>query len=195
MRGFAKAKGVVDPNELKGASLLILQGGEDISPSLYNQRVGRAFATQKPSERDRVEVELIKRAVAEGIPILGICRGAQLLCAVGGGSLWQHVDRHVGNHEMEFEGNLYDTNSCHHQMMRPTKDMQVLAAVPARSPNKWAEDYDPIEDTNPEPEIVFMPKMKALGVQGHPEWLTNRDDLVKITKQLVEKHLNVYLGR
>lgn len=73
--------------------------------------------------------------------------------------------------------------------------MQVLASVPARSPMKWEEDADPVVDENPEPEIVYFPKMKALGVQGHPEWLTDKDDLVKITKQLTEKLLNVHLGR
>lgn len=193
--GLVKTRAVVDPRDLKGKTMLLLLGGEDISPSLYKQRVGRAYAPAKPSNRDYTEVLLVRRAIEEGIPILGICRGAQLLCAVGGGSLYQHVDNHIGTHTMLYENNEYRTNSCHHQMMRPTEDMQVLASVPARSPMKWEEDADPVVDENPEPEIVYFPKMKALGVQGHPEWLTDKDDLVKITKQLTEKLLNVHLGR
>jgi len=187
--------GIRRPAELVGKKLLILWGGEDISPSIYKQKAGRAYAPDSPSRRDVMEIELVSHAIDMGIPILGICRGAQLLCALGGGTLYQHVDNHtVGSHPLIFQGKEYRTNSCHHQMMRPTADMQVLAHAPVLSPKKWTDDADPVEDDSPEPEIVYFPKFKAIGVQGHPEWLSNDHDLVKITKQLVKEKLDVVLG-
>lgn len=188
--------GVKRPAELVGKKLLILWGGEDISPSIYKQKSGRAYAPDTPSSRDLLEIDLVSHAIDMGIPILGICRGAQLLCALGGGTLYQHVENHVvGHHKLIFQGKEYTTNSCHHQMMRPTADMEVLAHSPVLSPRKWVEDADPVHDDSPEPEIVYFPKMKAIGVQGHPEWLSESHDLVKITKQLVKEKLNVTLGR
>lgn len=190
-------KGIYSPRELKGVDLLVLWGGADIATSLYGQKRGRSHSDEVTSPRDRGEVNLAKAAIKEGIPILGICRGAQLLCALGGGKLYQDVDNHGHSfHPLRLEGDSkqYTTNSCHHQMLIPTKDMVVLGWSPCLSPVKWGECQDePIMDSGDEPEIVFFPKMKALGIQGHPEWLNKDDDLVRITKTLTEIFLDAKL--
>jgi putative glutamine amidotransferase len=184
---------VDSPPELKGKKLLILWGGEDISPSIYQQEKVMANAGVLPSHRDRCEMQLIKAAVQEGVPILGICRGAQLLCAMGGGSLYQHVENHHSKHEVTYGDYVVMGNSCHHQMMIPNSDMQVLAVTKCLSPRKWLDQRDPITTSDPEPEIVYMPKMKAIAVQGHPEWMAWDSPFVKLVRQLTGEYLNVAL--
>jgi len=187
---------VESPRHLEGADLLVLHGGADIATSLYNAKVGMSQADELPSRRDALEMALVRVAVTKKIPILGICRGAQLLCAMQGGSLWQHVQGHQhGQHELIFNGKSYVTNSCHHQMMIPPESAEVLAYAPLISKKKWKDGKtDPIiVSEEKEPEIVFFPHIKAIGVQGHPEWLNSKDDLNIITNQLVGELLNVNL--
>jgi anthranilate/para-aminobenzoate synthase component II len=184
---------VHSPPQLKGKKLLILLGGEDISPGIYKQDPVRTSAGKEPSRRDQIEINLVKAAIQEEIPMLGICRGAQLLCALGGGSLYQHVNNHVGrDHPVVVKGKEYWTNSCHHQMMIPTEDMQVLGYSPCLSPEKWLDQCDPVEVEEEEPELVYMPKMKALAVQGHPEWLSwYNHDYVQLIRNLTGELLHV----
>jgi putative glutamine amidotransferase len=66
---------------------LVLAGGADIDPSLYGQP--NVAARHIDSPRDRLEGELIRWAVASGKPLLGICRGMQLLSVALGGTLHQ----------------------------------------------------------------------------------------------------------
>lgn len=190
------ARTVHSPPELKGAKALVLWGGEDISPALYAQvPYSDNSGPRGPSRRDQCEYNLITAAVQEGIPILGICRGAQLLCAAGGGSLYQHVDGHVGrDHEVVVGDRVYWSNSCHHQMMIPTEDMKVLGHVPKPlSFRKWMDQRSPVEKSDPEPELVYMPKLKALAVQGHPEWLPYSCDYVKLIRDLFGEYFHVEL--
>ncbi|HBK5982542.1 TPA: type 1 glutamine amidotransferase, partial [Staphylococcus pseudintermedius] len=83
---------------------LILTGGDDISPSLYHQdpyeKLGRTLLT-----RDLFDFKLLEAAKRKGIPILGICRGAQIINVYHGGSLYQdlsyreaHTLRHHQKH-------------------------------------------------------------------------------------------------
>lgn len=173
----------------KKPDLLVLWGGEDISPHYYGQQPVRAYAPAKPSQRDKIESDFIDVAVEQGIPILGICRGAQLLCAKFGGSLWQHVTNHTRPHDITYKGKKVITNSCHHQMMRPSAEGEVLAYADTQSPYKWEDSDKPMEDYNPEPEIVLWKRQKALGIQGHPEWVGHDTDFYKLTQQLISEYL------
>lgn len=180
---------VVLPKHLEEGRILILHGGADISPSIYNQRVGMANAEPIASRRDEQEIDLYNAAVEKGIPVLGICRGAQLICALNGGSLWQHVDNHAGrNHVFYYGGKEIVTNSVHHQMMRPICG-EILGAAPVLSPQKWAEEYEPEIDTQPEPEIVYWKHSNSLGVQGHPEWVSKDTPFFKLCVQLMQEKL------
>ena len=186
------ARRIDSPPQLRGARLLVLWGGEDISPSIYKQEKVLAQAGNHPSPRDKCEINLARAAIQEGIPILGICRGAQLLCALGGGSLYQHVDNHgYGEHKLVYQGEEMTTNSCHHQMMIPTDEMVVIGYSPCLSPEKYLDQKVPVVHTDVEPEIVHFPKMNALGIQGHPEWLIESHKLHKLTKYLTGVLLNV----
>ncbi|MGX7107229.1 gamma-glutamyl-gamma-aminobutyrate hydrolase family protein [Hutsoniella sourekii] len=69
---------------------LILSGGSDVSPSLYQQEAHYKLTATEP-ERDQAEAKLIHEILALGKPILGICRGLQIINSVLGGSLYQDL--------------------------------------------------------------------------------------------------------
>ncbi|MFJ5234093.1 gamma-glutamyl-gamma-aminobutyrate hydrolase family protein [Kitasatospora sp. NPDC088391] len=69
---------------------LVISGGEDVTPALYGEPAHPETVANAP-ERDLWEAALIRAALAAGTPLLGICRGMQLLNVVCGGSLVQHL--------------------------------------------------------------------------------------------------------
>jgi putative glutamine amidotransferase len=77
---------------------LLLSGGPDVDPVRYGEQPGPN--TQRPSvERDDAELRLLAGAVDAGLPVLGICRGMQLLNVARGGSLVQHLPDVLGGDE------------------------------------------------------------------------------------------------
>jgi putative glutamine amidotransferase len=75
---------------------LILAGGSDIDPGSYGARPHPATKGTRP-ERDRFEIALGTRALERDIPLLGICRGMQMLNVIQGGTLQQHIPDVIGN--------------------------------------------------------------------------------------------------
>ena len=77
---------------------LVLAGGPDIDPRQYAAQPDPATTDVRP-ERDVWELALLDAALERRIPILGICRGAQLLNIVRGGTLYQHLPDSVGHQD------------------------------------------------------------------------------------------------
>ncbi|MFI1101411.1 gamma-glutamyl-gamma-aminobutyrate hydrolase family protein [Streptomyces melanogenes] len=76
---------------------VVIAGGPDVEPVRYG--AARDARTGPPApERDAWETALIEAALASGTPLLGICRGMQLLNVALGGTLVQHLDGHTGGH-------------------------------------------------------------------------------------------------
>jgi putative glutamine amidotransferase len=73
----------------KPLDALIISGGNDIGPELYGGEA--APRTRIDTARDALEIRWIELALAQGIPLLGICRGAQLINVVLGGKLHQDI--------------------------------------------------------------------------------------------------------
>lgn len=69
---------------------LIMTGGADYDPILYGEEPRRELKTVQ-QDRDDYDIKMARNAVAMGMPILGICRGEQLLAVAFGGSLWQDI--------------------------------------------------------------------------------------------------------
>lgn len=79
---------------------LIISGGEDVNPLLYGQEAGPH--TEEPVNlRDSSEAALLAAALASAIPLLGICRGAQMLNVHLGGTLHQHLPDVVGHNRYQ----------------------------------------------------------------------------------------------
>jgi len=105
------------------ASLIQFTGGEDVSPSLYNELPHPKTFTN--IERDRKEVLVYKIGLKSGIPMAGICRGGQFLNVMNGGKMWQHImnGKHASSHDATDiqTGKTITVSSTHHQMMEPAK--------------------------------------------------------------------------
>ncbi len=171
---------------------LILAGGNDIDPAYYDADPHPETHHLVP-ERDRSELALATRAVERDIPVLGICRGMQLINVVFGGTLTQHLPDELGHEEHRrtpgsFDGSdhdvrltagslaaraageeLHGTRSHHHQGVATIGDGLV---VTGRST---------IDDL---PEAIEAPGRRfVLGVQWHPE----ADERSRVVGAIVEQ--------
>lgn len=183
-------------HDIKQADLIIFTGGADINPMIYGQKPGSL--TSYYPERDREELRDFYIGSKYKIPMLGICRGAQLLTALNGGLLIQHVNNHAGGRHLikTYDFKEMATTSAHHQMMYPynlPKDAyKLIAWSHQRSSSVYLGELDkPILDMDSrlEPEIVYYYKYKSLCIQGHPEWMEHNSDLVRYTNTLVRKFM------
>ncbi|MEN9946771.1 MAG: hypothetical protein RLZZ293_1157 [Pseudomonadota bacterium] len=185
----------IDPNDIEAfigrLDGILLIGGQDIDPQFYGETChveykhdiygsgspyNRPLRDKPNPQRDKFEIELYKIAKRLGLPILGICRGYQLINVAEGGSLYQEIplreilhttlaNELVPNHEVilqanslaerVFACNKFITCSIHHQGIKHLGTN--LAAT------GFAHDglVEIIEGTNPQQFI--------LGMQGHPE--------------------------
>lgn len=192
---FDDCIGIVDKGHLSefapDESVLLLWGGADISPSYYKQSPS-VYTTANfwPSKRDWQESRMIDHAIDVGMPIIGICRGAQFLCAKSGGKLVQHLSGHEGNHHITTKENrTLLANSTHHQMMLPDESGEVLAwATTRQSKGYWDGDGE-MEPPEKEVEVVWWDKWKALGIQGHPEYMSPKSSFVAYCQSLVKEYI------
>lgn len=175
---------MVTPKEIEdGAPIdaLVIWGGEDISPTLYGDDVATYCGADKElSRRDRLEASACLAAMEREIPLIGVCRGAQLLCAVAGGRLIQHVTGHGRSHQIStFDHKGMMTSSVHHQMMFPFGvDHKMIAWSSEKRSTVYVNGQDvddPEMKNHVEPEIVWFPRIKGLAIQGHPEFIANPD--------------------
>lgn len=152
---------------------LVLTGGADIDPARY----GHAnTASSVEPERDAVEFTLYATALADEIPVLGICRGFQLINVYAGGTLHQDVPTHARHdlppatpvHELSIVhgsavhamfGDHHRVNSLHHQT---ADEVGAGLRVTAR-----AEDGTP--------EALEAENATVLAVQWHPEMMSHDD--------------------
>lgn len=167
---------------------LLLAGGVDVDPKEFGQELLPACG-EIDAERDRAELSLTRWALAESQPVLGICRGIQVLNVAAGGSLFQDIasqfktelkhDYHVPEtrvlaHTVDIEpssrvaralGSTHlAVNSLHHQaLLEIAPELKVVA----RAPDGIVEAVEAKDDR-------FV-----VGVQFHPEWLLDEDARMK----------------
>ena len=194
---------------VKGNDALLLWGGEDIHPSFYGERAHpmNECKSTEPSNRDMIEWHLIREAREYGIPMIGVCRGAQMLCAFAGGRLIQHVTNHMHAHEIKtHDGLSMNASANHHQMMEPTgteyellawrecvantryEGVDQLTGVP-----KLLQHGDFIDGINEgcDPEVLWFPDVRGMAIQPHPEWMDKKQEF---PKWIVEQVLNFTFG-
>lgn len=181
----------------EGIDALILWGGADIATSFYKENPQDFYQTAAPSARDLEEWHALRIAYQKGIPIIGVCRGAQMLCAFAGGKLAQHINGHQsGIHPIAtYDGKKFEqVPSCHHQMMYPYEtEHKVLATVVNNHSNVYKglkeDEADMfVKHSKLEPEVVFFPKIKGFGIQSHPEW-AEHSDFVKWCNEKIVQYL------
>lgn len=79
------------------ADAVVIMGGEDVAPRFYGGPAEYEGRSTHREVADAGQIALVRRAVAEGTPLLGICRGAQIVNVALGGTLQQHIEG-VGEH-------------------------------------------------------------------------------------------------
>lgn len=161
----------VDIGTLNG---LIISGGDDIHPSLYGGK--ESEKARYDTARDHLEKEHINHAMAHDVPLLGICRGYQLINVVAGGSLFDdihHMRTENGNFNtilpkrqtrMRDESRLrsilgqgeFKVNSLHHQAIDKLGKDFIVAGC---------DDDDIIQ------AIEHTGDRAVMGVQWHPEYM------------------------
>lgn len=158
---------------------LLLVGGADIDPARYGATLGEHTGTLAPA-RDVWEAALLRGALVADLPVLGVCRGMQLLNVVLGGSLSQHLPDEVGNDDHQPAGPVFAMNAirmlpdelpgtalgqecmvaCYHHQAVWKLGRGVIATG-------WAADGTI--------ETISAPAHRfAVGVQWHPEVGTDR---------------------
>jgi putative glutamine amidotransferase len=170
---------------------LMLVGGADIDPGVYDAD-RHAETVDTVPDRDRFEIALVRGALERDLPVLGICRGMQLINVARGGTIRQHLPEEFGHHEHRrtpgtfddadhdvrlAEGSLaarcagelvHATKSHHHQGVGRVGDGLEVTG--------WAV----MDDL---PEALEAPDRRyALGVQWHPE----ADEASPLIASLVE---------
>jgi putative glutamine amidotransferase len=157
---------------------LVLAGGADIDPSAYGAERDRHTSGTRP-ERDAAEIPLARRAVERDVPLLGICRGMQLLNVALGGTLIQHLPddvghgdhrRHLGtfddaDHDVRLAPRSLAARACG-ELTHPTKSHHHQG-VDRLGEGLVASGWSVLDDLV---EAVEAPAARwALGVQWHPE--------------------------
>lgn len=180
----------------------LLTGGTDLSPSLYGGDSDNELLNVRESMREGAELRVLDFVFENDVPLLGICRGIQLLNVYKGGTLyedlgqslpeldedgqpvvhWQSIDYSLPSHTVKLvKGGLLNeilgldeafTNSMHHQGVRCLADS--LEAV-AYGPGGLVEALCA-------PEMSFV-----LGLQWHPEYLGEHQGMNCIFETLVSQ--------
>ena len=193
--GYANWMNYERVNSVEECDVLLLSGGADINPALYNEKKGSR--TYFNENRDEIEVAAYHEAKRLGKKIFGVCRGLQLITALNGGKLIQHTN-HGGGHPIHlFDGRTVNVNSLHHQMCYPfnlSPDSYKILGFTVDRSNVFLNGFDEdIRHTFPdnfvEPEIILFGK-NEFGVQYHPEMMSNVEEGKKVTMELFEKFLN-----
>ena len=165
----------------------IFWGGTDVDSRLYGEE--HHPQAQWPDEvRDRAEKSLYEQHRDRGLPMIGICRGAQFLCVMNGGRLWQHTRDHGTSHSLVTNKGETIPKACagHHQVMDPTKtDHELIAWAPF--PTEIDTISSGIVTLERSPEVVWFPKTKCLAIQPHPEWQEKDTPFYNWVDALVEE--------
>lgn len=82
----------------EGASAVVIAGGEDLDPTVWGGRRGYEGEGRHDEEADAGQVALVRRALVRSTPLLGICRGHQVIDVALGGTLVPHLDDDHGTH-------------------------------------------------------------------------------------------------
>lgn len=152
-RGFEVVK------DYEKVDLVCFLGGTDVNPEIYGEALGPY--TQHPDYvRDEIEVKGFNRFKERNIPMVGICRGGQLLNVLNGGKMIQHLGECIsGDVEMTVrDWGHRIVRVDHHQGIRFADDQDIIA-LGWYAGNKNVPDY-----------ACYYSETKSLCFQPHPEW-------------------------
>ncbi|HEX5143356.1 MAG TPA: gamma-glutamyl-gamma-aminobutyrate hydrolase family protein [Mycobacterium sp.] len=183
---------------LDGLDGLVITGGRDVDPAAYGH-VKDPHTDEPARDRDSWEFALLRGALARRLPVLGICRGAQLLNVALGGTLHQHLPDVVG-HTRHQAGNALFTTTA----VRTVSGTRVAALVGGSTEAQCYHHQSIAEvgrglivsasdDTDGVIEAVELPgEQFCVAVQWHPE---ERLDDMRLFAGLVSAAADYAIGK
>ncbi|MBM4175854.1 MAG: gamma-glutamyl-gamma-aminobutyrate hydrolase family protein [Ignavibacteria bacterium] len=183
-------------NDLLKCSALLLPGGGDVHPNFYGHDNSHGLSKKIDEKRDAFESELFKHAIESKMPVLGICRGMQIVNVFLGGTLSQDIPNHrskdnnsssdlVHNINVEKKSLLFkltnnktgNVNSSHHQAVdKVASDLRITST----SSDGIIESLEWKDDSNKSPILL---------VQWHPERMIDREQNY-FSKNILEWFIN-----
>lgn len=152
---------------------IVISGGDDIDPQHYGL-TGDAGAVYDP-ERDRLELDMARRALAAGIPILGICRGAQLINVVLNGSLHQDIRpmrQHTPNRNSIFPIKWVDLIQDSKLAKYLNVDRLKVNSLHSQAIDRLGDDLTiSARDKDDFIQTIEGQQGFLIGVQWHPEYM------------------------
>lgn len=154
---------------------LILAGGSDVDPASYGARPHSETSGSR-AERDRFELGLVHRALERELPLLGVCRGMQMLCVAVGGTIVQHLPDVVGHEDHRTTPGSFGSHA-----VRLEPSSRVARAVGAERLEVKSHHHQGVDElglavasgwsaSDGIVEAVELPDHRfALGVLWHPE--------------------------
>jgi putative glutamine amidotransferase len=157
---------------------LMLAGGADVDPASYGEPPHPKTGDTVP-ERDAFEIALVRRAIEQDVPVLGICRGMQLLNVALGGTLVQHLPERFGHHEHRRVVGSFDGADHEVELREGTLALRVVGEARHATKSHHHQGVDRLGEglvisgmsaMDGLPEAIERPGSSfVLGVQWHPE--------------------------
>jgi putative glutamine amidotransferase len=164
---------------------ILLTGGGDITPSLFQQAPHPSLSDVQP-DRDELEMTLSRWAVADGKPLLGICRGIQVMAIAAGGTLCQDLPSEMPEATLHYYGYLDDERIAYDKLIHEVElTSSCRLAHVLRTRQLWVNSlHHQAVRSVPEPvqivgrssdgvvEVIELPGHPFfIGLQWHPEVL------------------------
>ena len=192
-------------HNIEEADVVVFGGGKDVDPGFYGEK--RGSQTDPPSLRDRAEkkdFEHIQSLIKQGkkVKSVGVCRGAQLLCALSGGKLIQDVTNHFGAHEINtYDKQVIRVNSIHHQMLYPynlkKNEYKILGWSTKNLSSNYLNGFNKpiwLPEGFKEIEMAYFKNTDSLAIQCHPEMMfrSTEEKSVETVKWIQDLFLKFY---
>lgn len=178
---------------------LLLQGGTDVSPEAYGE------TALKPewggdSIRDKYEIALIKEFISQRKPILGVCRGLQVLNVALGGTLYQDIPTQFKTRTNHRNWDIYESNvhdikietDSHFSRIYPKLENKKVNSIHHQAIKKLAPLLE-VEATSQPDGLIEAVRMKGdlfvVAVQWHPEFQKESDSTLISTEPLMREFL------
>ena len=179
---------------------ILIQGGLDVDPSFYNEP-RHPLLGKTNVQSDKYTIEVIKQAFAKKIPILGICRGHQILNVAFGGSLYQDLSdagKEVSHHRQNMSEFCHPTHSINVtkntllSKIFPNNETLQVNTMHHQAVKKVAGNFevDAMSDDGIIEAIHYnSDEQFVLGVQFHPEQLIRCEgkEFIKIFEKFMEE--------
>ena len=176
---------------------LLLPGGDDIGPARYGHASHPALGVVDDM-RDELELQITRRALEDDLPILGICRGIQVLAVAAGGTLYQdipsEIEQYLG-HDVRQHGR---DHLCHTIQIQPASRLGSALGVTSTPVNSFHHQavrdvphgfsVTAVADDGVVEAIEATGKSFVVGVQCHPEgiWRTSAPHFARLFESFID---------